>query len=106
MRHLDQHGYVKFRNWRFFGENGLAGEEISVWVYEGTLKIEYQATALSLYSITFQPDHKHILDVKTLVASRLIFGARSLTCGNVLRQSGSWHCDNPNGKGTSNVEYL
>jgi hypothetical protein len=63
-RHLDKHGYVKFRNWRFFGEDGLAGEEVSVWVYEGTLKIEYQATALSLYSITFQPDHKHILDVK------------------------------------------
>ncbi len=63
-RHLDKHGFVKFRNWRFFGEDGLAGEEVSVWVYEGTLKIEYQATALSLYSITFQPDHKHILDVK------------------------------------------
>ena len=63
-RHLDKHGFVKFRNWCFFGEDGLAGEEVSVWVYEGTLKIEYQATALSLYSITFQPDHKHILDVK------------------------------------------
>ncbi len=63
-RHLDKHGYVKFRNWRFFGEDGLAGEEESVWMYQGTLKIEYQATALSLYSITFQPDHQHILDVK------------------------------------------
>ncbi len=63
-RHLDTHGYVKFRNWRFFGEDGLAGEEVSVWVYDQTLKIEYQATALSLYSITFQPDHKHILEVK------------------------------------------
>ncbi len=40
------------------------GPPYSVWVYEGTLKIEYQTTALSLYSITFQPDHKHILDVK------------------------------------------
>jgi len=46
-RHLDTHGYIQFRNWRFFGEDGLAGEEVSVWVYEGTLKIEYQATALS-----------------------------------------------------------
>ncbi len=63
-RHLDKYGYIKFRNWRFFGEDGLAGEEVSVWVYEETLKIEYQTTALSLYSIVFQPDHKHILDVK------------------------------------------
>ena len=36
----------------------------SVWVYEGTLKIEYQATALSEYSVTFQSDHKHIEEVK------------------------------------------
>src|SRR5712691_3251563 len=38
-RHLDKHGYLRFRNWRFFGENGLAGEEVSVWVYEDTLKV-------------------------------------------------------------------
>ncbi len=35
-----------------------------MWVYERTLKIEYQATTLSLYSIAFQLDHQHILDVK------------------------------------------
>jgi len=63
-RHLDQHGYVNFKNWRFFGEDGLAGEQVSVWMYEGTLKIEYRATALSEYSITFASDHKHIEAVK------------------------------------------
>lgn len=51
-------------NWRFFGEDGLAGEEVQVWLYEGTLKITYQAKALSQYSVTFQPDHKHIEEVK------------------------------------------
>jgi putative transposase len=35
-RHLDRHGYVRFKHWRFFGENGLAGEEVSVWIYEDT----------------------------------------------------------------------
>src|SRR5712672_4244787 len=35
-RHLDKHGYVNFKHWRFFGEDGLAGEQVSVWVYEGT----------------------------------------------------------------------
>ncbi len=24
-RHLDRHGYVRFKHWRFFGEDGLAG---------------------------------------------------------------------------------
>jgi putative transposase len=53
-RHLDRHGYIRCKHWRLFGENGLAGEEVSVWVYEGTLKI--QATAFSLYSVRLSPD--------------------------------------------------
>lgn len=35
-RSLDARGYVRFKNWRFFGEDGLAGEQVSVWIYEGT----------------------------------------------------------------------
>src|SRR6266568_9114726 len=55
-RYLDKQGYVKFKHWRLFGENGLAGEEVSVWVYESTLKIEYQTTALALYSVQLSQD--------------------------------------------------
>ena len=62
-RHLDKHGYVRFKNWRFFGENGLAGADVSVWVYENTLKVEYQATTLSLYSVRLDSDQQ-ITEVK------------------------------------------
>lgn len=57
-RTLDAHGYVRFKNWRFFGEDGLAGSQVSVWMYEGTLKIEYQATALSEYALQMSPDRE------------------------------------------------
>jgi putative transposase len=63
-RQLDAHGYARFKNWRFFGEDGLIGEEVSVWMYEGTLKIEYQATTLSEYGVRTSPDHKRIEAVK------------------------------------------
>lgn len=63
-RSLDAQGYVRFKNWRFFGEDGLAGEQVSVWMYEGTLKIEYQATALSEYALHVSPDHQRIEAVK------------------------------------------
>ncbi len=63
-RHLDRHGYLKFKHWRFFGENGLAGEEVSVWVYENTLKVEHQATTLSLYSVRLSSDQQQITEVK------------------------------------------
>jgi putative transposase len=63
-RQIDKHGYVRFKHWKFFGENGLpAGEEVSVWVYEDTLKVEHQATTLSLYSIRLSPDQKEITSV-------------------------------------------
>ena len=63
-RQIDRHGYVRFKQWRFFGENGLAGEEVSVWVYEHTLKVEHQATTLSLYSIRLSSDQKQITEVR------------------------------------------
>jgi hypothetical protein len=34
-RQIDRHGFVKFKHWRFYGERGLDGEDVSVWVYEG-----------------------------------------------------------------------
>jgi putative transposase len=63
-RQIDRHGYVRFKHWKFFGENGLAGEEVSVWIYEDTLKVEHQATTLSLYSIRMDSDQQRIIEVK------------------------------------------
>ena len=64
-RQIDKHGYIRFKHWRFFGENGLpAREEVSVWVYENTLKVEHQATTLSLYSIRMDQDRQQITEVK------------------------------------------
>ncbi len=63
-RQIDKHGYVKFKHWKFFGENGLVGEEVSVWVYENTLKVEHQATTPSLYSVRLSPEGQQVLEVK------------------------------------------
>jgi hypothetical protein len=64
-RQIDRRGYVKFKHWKFFGENGLpAGSEVSVWVYENTLKVEHQATTLSLYSIRMDTEQRQITEVK------------------------------------------
>src|SRR5262249_51928455 len=53
-RYLDKHGFVRFSNWKLYGERGLAHQPVAVWVYEGTLKIEYQATTLSKYTVELQ----------------------------------------------------
>jgi hypothetical protein len=62
-RQIDRHGFVKFKHWRFYGERGLTGEDVSVWVYEGKLKVSYQATALSLYELSVEKDTGKISEV-------------------------------------------
>ncbi|HET8852977.1 MAG TPA: hypothetical protein VFN02_10650 [Ktedonobacteraceae bacterium] len=53
-RHLDRHGYVKLHNWRFCGEVGLARQPVTVWIYEGQLKVEYEAVTLAAYQVDLQ----------------------------------------------------
>ncbi len=85
-RQIDRHGYVKFKHWKFFGENGLAaGEEVSVWVYEDTLKVEHQATTLSLYSVRLSPDQQQITDVKHARRLETHFRSPQLDLSKVTR---------------------
>lgn len=62
-RYLDKHGFLRFFNWKLYGERGLAHQPVSVWVYEGTLKVEYQAVTLSKYTVELQEDRKHLKEV-------------------------------------------
>lgn len=78
-RQIDKYGYVKFKHWKFYGENGLAArEEVSVWVYEDTLKVEHQATTLSLYSIRLSPDRASIAEVKNARRLETLFRSPQL----------------------------
>src|SRR2546421_3696881 len=62
-RYLDKHGFLRFFNWKFYGERGLARKPVSVWVYEGTLKIEHEAVTLSKYTVELEEDRKHLKGV-------------------------------------------
>lgn len=62
-RQIDRHGFVKFKHWSFYGEQGLSGKEVSIWVYEGNLKVEYQATALAIYELSVEKDTGKIAKV-------------------------------------------
>jgi hypothetical protein len=59
-RHLDKNGYLRFQNWKLYGERGLAKAPVTVWVYEGSLKVEHQAMTLSQYTVELQDDRKRL----------------------------------------------
>jgi putative transposase len=63
-RHLDKNGFLRFQNWKLYGERGLGSTPVTVWVYDGSLKVEYQAVTLAKYTVELQDDHKHLREVK------------------------------------------
>jgi hypothetical protein len=59
-RHLDTHGLLRFHHWKLYAERGLPKAPVTVWVYDGSLKIEYQAVTLATYNVEVEDDHRHL----------------------------------------------
>lgn len=78
-RYLDKHGFVRFSSWKFYGERGLAHQPVTVWVSEGTLKIQYQATTLSKYTVQLQEDRRHVQEVSNPRLADTPFRSAQLT---------------------------
>jgi transposase len=62
-RVLNAGGFVRFRHWRLYGERGLAGERVAVWVWDETLTIEYAAETLAQYPVTVEADGRRLREV-------------------------------------------
>ncbi len=62
-RSLDKNGFLRFQQWKFYGERGLAKAKVTVWIYEGSLKIEYQAVTLSKYEVELQDGRRQVQTV-------------------------------------------
>ncbi len=62
-RRLTRAGYVRFRHWRLYGERGLAGETVAVWLYGEHLTIAFADEALAQYAVTYQPDQRRLATV-------------------------------------------
>jgi len=69
-RWLDRLGYLRFRQWHLYGEEGLARQPATVWLYGKTLTIDFASTPLTQFAVTFQPDQKRFRIVKVLDPSK------------------------------------
>jgi putative transposase len=59
-RVVDTQGYVRFRHWRVYGERGLPGEHVAVWLYAEHLTVAFADEPLAQYHVAYQPDRKHL----------------------------------------------
>jgi putative transposase len=50
-RVLDSLGYTRFRNWRIYGEEAIAGREAALWLAAESLTAEYGGEPLSSYEV-------------------------------------------------------
>ena len=79
VRNLDKNGFLRFQDWKFYGERGLAKAKVTVWIYEGSLRVEKEAVTLSQYEIELQDDHKHVQQVSNPRLSNTPFRSPQLT---------------------------
>lgn len=56
-------GYLRFRDWRLYGERGLAGAEAAVRLLGNDLTVEHATDTLARYRVAYEPDDRHIRDV-------------------------------------------
>jgi len=68
---------------------GPGREDVSVWVYEGHVKVEYQAAALSLSELSIEKKTGEITEVKNARRLETHFEVRSWIFGKSLRLRGS-----------------
>ena len=62
-RVLNAHGTVRFRHWRLYGERGLAGARVAVWLWNETLTIAYETEALVQYRVALEADGHRVREV-------------------------------------------
>lgn len=56
VRVLDALGYARFRHWRLYGEEGLAGREAALWLAAESLTLEHGGNPLSRYAVRVEAD--------------------------------------------------
>ena len=66
-RRVDQHGYVRFRNWRLYGERGLVGRPTTVWLTEEHLTLQYAEEPLAHYAVTHRHDRRQLATITSQV---------------------------------------
>jgi hypothetical protein len=80
VRRLDKHGFLRFADWKFYGERGLPrGAKVTIWIYEGTLKVEHQAVTLSEYEVSMFDDRKRVQAVRSARTHQTPFRSPQLT---------------------------
>ena len=85
-RTLDSLGYARFRHWRLYGEEALAGREAALWLAAESLTLEHAGEPFSRYEVWVEADTGQLRSVgrpklfgtSVAVAQPRLFGLEAL----------------------------
>jgi putative transposase len=63
LRTVNRYGFVSVQRFYLYAENGLSRQRVSIWIYEGQLRIEYHQTLLARYRCIYDRKHGQLHDV-------------------------------------------
>ncbi len=67
-RVLDAGGYARFRHWKVYGERGLAGQAVGLWLYGPQLTVEHRDEPLAQFQVAYAPGKRQLKAVTLLRA--------------------------------------
>jgi len=63
IRTVNRYGFVSIQRYFIYAEQGLSRQRVSIWIYEGQLRIEYQETLLAQYQTEYDQSRKTLQSV-------------------------------------------
>jgi transposase InsO family protein len=78
LRMVNRYGFVSVQRFYIYAEPGLSRQRVSIWVYEGDLRIEYQQTLLARYRCTYDQQQRRLQDVSHPVVYQTPFASPQL----------------------------
>ena len=78
LRTVNRYGFVSVQRFYIYAEDGLSRQRVSIWIYEGQLRIEYAQTLLARYHCRFNTRQGRIEDVSDPTLYTTAFASKQI----------------------------
>ena len=88
-RSVNRYGFVSIQRFYIYVERGLSRQRVSIWIYEGSLRVEYQQTLLARYACKFSQRQKSLQAISQPALYQSKFQSPQLTLFEL--DEDQWH---------------
>ena len=78
LRTVNPYGFLSIQRFYIYAEQGLSRQRVSVWIYEGQLRIEYRETLVARYRCAYDRRQKRLREVSHPMLYHTVFASPQL----------------------------